>query len=89
MKNFIQKHEAVISYDLIPFKCENDTIKEGQIVPHNKRVNTIHFFQPKEIQGVLCYEKVELTKEMIKDFYNAIIELEEETIEAPFDNLPF
>ncbi len=85
MKIFIEKHEAVIDGW---FKATKEA-KQGEIIPHQKTVSKVYFYQRQYINEQESFVKIELTKEMILDLSDSIKSIESEVVEMPFDNLPW
>jgi hypothetical protein len=87
MKIFNQKHEAIIDVSFTPKK---DNAKEGEVIPHGKRVDRVFLYHPHYIGDQVCYIKIEISKQMIFDLADQIQDIESEIIERPYDgDLPW
>lgn len=86
MKVFEEKHETIIEFYFSPIA---NNPKSGDIIPHQKTVSRIYFYNRQFLDGQEVFVKIELTKEMILDLHNKICDIENQVVEMPFDSLLF
>jgi len=86
MKIFDEKHEAILS---VYFSPKGDNLKKGDVVPHQKRVQSITIYQRQIVNDQEIFIKQEFTTEMILDLAEKIKSIQTESVEMPYDDLPF
>ena len=85
MKEFNDKHEVIIEYY---YQAEKGA-QEGQLAKHHKRVSKIYFYEKRIVNDMEVFNRVELSKDMITDIYRQVCEIELQTIERIFEDIPF
>ena len=86
MKEFIADHEVVLNIYFTPTVSK---AKEDELVPHHKSVIEAFFYREHIKDGQPVFTKVYLDKKMILDLADRIRQIEEETVDYPYSNLPF
>jgi hypothetical protein len=86
MKIFDEKHEAILSIYFIP---KGDNLKTGDVVPHQKRVQSVRIYQRQILNDQEIFIKQEFTTEMILDLAEKIKSIQTESVEMPYDHIPF
>ena len=86
MKIFDEKHEAIIHCYFSP---KGKDLKKGDLVPHQKRVDRVVFYQRQIINEQEVYLKQEFSTELILDLAEKIKNIQSESVEMPYDDLPF
>jgi hypothetical protein len=86
MKEFIADYEVVLNIYFTPTVSDAN---DGDIVPHRKSVSEAFFYQANTHNNQNVYTKVYLERKMILDLADRIRQIESETIDYPYSNLPF
>lgn len=90
MKSFNETHEAIITSGWVEVEVPKGT-KEGDLIPHQKRVDRIKMYEPTfDRDGLPAgFQEICLTRQFIIDMYEEITKLESEVKNMPYDTLPF
>lgn len=83
MKHFNLQHETLIFSEL---KTLDKNPKDGEMVNMQRDVNSLSFYQRVESNRT---ERIYITKDFIVDLYNQIQEIEKETVQEMYLNMPF
>ena len=82
-------HDAIIHVYQKPIAKES-TLKDGEITPHEQRVNKVSFLKERFADPIGSYWlKIEVDKKAILELAEQIKKIESEQVDAHYDNLPF
>ncbi len=85
MKEFSKKQDVIIDYYYSP----TVNAKDGEIVPHKKKVQKLIMFVPQYVNEQELFIKVELNREMILELAAEIAVIEQTVIDMEFESLPW
>ena len=86
MKKISQKHDVVINTYHNPV---NTNPEHGEITEHYTIVSGAYFYKRQYINEQEIFIKIELSKQMILDIADEIIETEKEIVKIPYVYNPF
>ena len=89
-KHFNEIHEAIIYASFVPIGS-TEGIDDGTIIPHQKHVGTVKFYETTQDQytGAVNTREIILTRKFIVDLADHITQIESETKDLACDSLPF
>ena len=86
MSHYIEKHNAIVK---TWFKPKHQNAKHGDEIPHTETVSSVEIYQRNIINDQEIYTRIVLSKEMICDLHEKILQIEENIVIRPYDELPF